>query len=154
MLKAVGSLVVRASDSRPEGLVPCQNCGGGNRWCRHLLSLRGISPSFFVLSPVWCSRPRPTTGVLLAPCHDEFRETRSDYVRQWLVTLTAVPLGLGLNPGEDMDVCKCIVPSWHGGTLNSRRASSPLVRLMGGEERWEAPDPPRVFSLKIGGKPS
>ncbi|GFS90507.1 uncharacterized protein TNCV_4097111 [Trichonephila clavipes] len=79
---AVGSLVVRASDSRPEGLgsmppntlrvhteyvlvksvgpkscglsherrdwrilpspsVPCRNCGGGDRWCRHLTSLRG-----------------------------------------------------------------------------------------------------------------
>ncbi|GFU90053.1 hypothetical protein TNCV_2439401 [Trichonephila clavipes] len=42
----------------------------------------GISPSLFVLSHVWCSRPRPTTGVLLAPCHDEFRGPRSDYVRQ------------------------------------------------------------------------
>ncbi|GFU88754.1 hypothetical protein TNCV_4444311 [Trichonephila clavipes] len=44
-----------------------------------------------------------------------------------LVTLTAVPLGLGSNPGEDMDVCKCTVPSRHGGTLNSRRAASPLI---------------------------
>ncbi|GFV73763.1 uncharacterized protein TNCV_3549121 [Trichonephila clavipes] len=26
------------------------------------------------------------------------------------------------------------------GTLNSRRAASPRVRLVGGEERWEAPD--------------
>ncbi|GFX26816.1 uncharacterized protein TNCV_1839891 [Trichonephila clavipes] len=40
-----------------------------------------------------------------------------------------------------MDVCKCIVPSWHGGTLNSRRASSPFMRLVAGEERWEIPDP-------------
>ncbi|GFU76022.1 uncharacterized protein TNCV_1540001 [Trichonephila clavipes] len=48
----------------------------------------------------------------------------------------------GSNPGEDMDVCKCIVPSQHGGTLNSRRAASPLVRLVEGGERWEAPDPP------------
>ncbi|GFS53332.1 cullin-4A [Trichonephila clavipes] len=39
-----------------------------------------------------------------------------------------------------MDVCKCILPSRHGGTLNSRRATSPLVRLE--EERWEAPDHP------------
>ncbi|GFU57345.1 hypothetical protein TNCV_3635301 [Trichonephila clavipes] len=38
-----------------------------------------------------------------------------------LATLTSVPLSLGSNPGEDMDVCsKCIVPLWHGGTLNSR----------------------------------
>ncbi|GFU05430.1 uncharacterized protein TNCV_3290811 [Trichonephila clavipes] len=36
-----------------------------------------------------------------------------------------------------MDVCKCIVPSRHGGTLNSRRAASPLVRLVAGEEMWE-----------------
>ncbi|GFY15482.1 uncharacterized protein TNCV_1572931 [Trichonephila clavipes] len=84
--RAVGSLVVRASDSRPEGLgsmppntlrvhteyvlvksvgpkscgmsherrdwrifpshsVQCRNCGGEDRWCRHLSSLRGISPS-------------------------------------------------------------------------------------------------------------
>ncbi|GFV62254.1 uncharacterized protein TNCV_985181 [Trichonephila clavipes] len=39
-----------------------------------------------------------------------------------------------------MDVCKCIVPSWHGGTLNSRRAASPLVRLVEGEEGWKASD--------------
>ncbi|GFX55534.1 uncharacterized protein TNCV_268221 [Trichonephila clavipes] len=57
-----------------------------------------------------------------------------------LATLTAVPLGLGSNPGEDMGVCKCIVPSRHGGTLNSRRATSSLVRLVEGEESWEAPD--------------
>ncbi|GFX03703.1 uncharacterized protein TNCV_2112751 [Trichonephila clavipes] len=37
-----------------------------------------------------------------------------------------------------MDVCKCIVPSRHGGTLNSRRAASPLVWLVEGEERLEA----------------
>ncbi|GFS49146.1 uncharacterized protein TNCV_2410101 [Trichonephila clavipes] len=76
----MGSLMVKASDSRPEGLVQCRNCGGGDRWCRHLSSLPGISPSKIVLFPVWCSRP--TTGVLLAPCHDKFRGPRSDYVRQ------------------------------------------------------------------------
>ncbi|GFV14181.1 hypothetical protein TNCV_526551 [Trichonephila clavipes] len=31
----------------------------------------------------------------------------------------------------------------HGGTLNSRRAASPLVKLLEGELRWEAPDPPQ-----------
>ncbi|GFW94387.1 uncharacterized protein TNCV_1433221 [Trichonephila clavipes] len=46
-------------------------------------------------------------------------------------------------PEEDMGVCKCIVPLRHGGTLNSRRAASPLVRLVEGEERWEAPDQPQ-----------
>ncbi|GFX54216.1 hypothetical protein TNCV_2338501 [Trichonephila clavipes] len=34
-----------------------------------------------------------------------------------------------------MDVCKCIVPSPHGCTLNSRRAASPLMSLVEGEER-------------------
>ncbi|GFX49160.1 hypothetical protein TNCV_5041541 [Trichonephila clavipes] len=42
----------------------------------------GVEPSLIVLSPVWCSRLRPTTGVHLAPCHDEFRGPQSDYVRQ------------------------------------------------------------------------
>ncbi|GFU26392.1 uncharacterized protein TNCV_2507101 [Trichonephila clavipes] len=64
--------------------------------------------------------------------------------------LTAVPQGLGLNPGEDMDVYKCIVPLQHGGTPNSRRAASPLVYLVEEVERWEAPDHPEVSSLKIG----
>ncbi|GFY16480.1 dimer_Tnp_hAT domain-containing protein [Trichonephila clavipes] len=37
------------------------------------------------------------------------------------------------------------------GTLGSRRAANPLVRLVEGEERWEAPDP--GFSLsKLGWK--
>ncbi|GFV78600.1 uncharacterized protein TNCV_1889061 [Trichonephila clavipes] len=32
------------------------------------------------------------------------------------------------------------VPSRHGGILNSRRAARTLVRLVEGDERWEAPD--------------
>ncbi|GFW15148.1 hypothetical protein TNCV_172951 [Trichonephila clavipes] len=52
--------------------------------------------------------------------------------------------------GEDMDVYKCIVPSRHGGTLYSRRAASPLVRLVAGDERWEAPDPSPRCSSKLG----
>ncbi|GFW40168.1 uncharacterized protein TNCV_5118511 [Trichonephila clavipes] len=31
----------------------------------------------------------------------------------------------------------------HGGTQNSRRAASPLVRLVEGEERWEDPNHPQ-----------
>ncbi|GFV71420.1 uncharacterized protein TNCV_88421 [Trichonephila clavipes] len=53
--------------------------------------------------------------------------------------MTAVPLGQGSNPGEDMDVCKCIVPSRHVGNLNSCRAASPFVRLVVGKEWWEVP---------------
>ncbi|GFY29468.1 uncharacterized protein TNCV_2626391 [Trichonephila clavipes] len=44
-----------------------------------------------------------------------------------------------------MDVCKCIVPLRHGGTLTSRRAASPLVWLVEREERWEALGHPRGF---------
>ncbi|GFT92701.1 hypothetical protein TNCV_3076861 [Trichonephila clavipes] len=43
---------------------------------------------------------------------------------------------LGSNLAEGTDVCKCIVPSRQGGSLNSRRSASPLVRLVEGEERW------------------
>ncbi|GFU03328.1 uncharacterized protein TNCV_3338451 [Trichonephila clavipes] len=71
----------------------------------------------------------------------------------WLATLIAVPLGLGSNPGEDMDICKCTVPSQHGCSLNSRRAANPLVRLVEGKERWKALDHPQGV-LKIGLKPS
>ncbi|GFV02176.1 uncharacterized protein TNCV_1573881 [Trichonephila clavipes] len=46
-----------------------------------------------------------------------------------------MPYGLGSNPGEDMDVCKCIVPLRQGVTLNSRRTASPLVCLVEGVER-------------------
>ncbi|GFX21301.1 cullin-4A [Trichonephila clavipes] len=56
-----------------------------------------------------------------------------------------MPLGLGSNPGEDTDVCKCIVPLRHGDTLNSRRTASPLVWLVEGEGRWEAPYLPQGF---------
>ncbi|GFS94011.1 uncharacterized protein TNCV_4480591 [Trichonephila clavipes] len=42
-----------------------------------------------------------------------------------------------------MDVCKCIVPSRHGGTLNSPQTASPLVKLVEEEERWEAPEHPQ-----------
>ncbi|GFW18713.1 uncharacterized protein TNCV_1369671 [Trichonephila clavipes] len=47
---------------------------------------------------------------------------------------------MGSTPRQGMDICKCIVPSRHGSTLNSRRASSPLVSLLEEEESWEAPD--------------
>ncbi|GFX97646.1 uncharacterized protein TNCV_2842061 [Trichonephila clavipes] len=60
--------------------------------------------------------------------------------------------GLGSNPGEDMDVCKCIVAARYRGTLNSRRAASPLVRLVEGQERWETSDHPQsVLPLNWGG---
>ncbi|GFV09075.1 hypothetical protein TNCV_1182561 [Trichonephila clavipes] len=63
-------------------------------------------------------------------------------------------VGLGSNPGESMDVCKCIVPLQHWDTPNSHRAASPLVTLVEGEERWEASDHLWMFSLKSGVEPS
>ncbi|GFW32016.1 hypothetical protein TNCV_2600431 [Trichonephila clavipes] len=48
--------------------------------------------------------------------------------------------GLGSNAGEGMNVCECIMPSLHGGTLIAApRVINPLVRLVEREERWEAP---------------
>ncbi|GFY30064.1 uncharacterized protein TNCV_4073771 [Trichonephila clavipes] len=46
---------------------------------------------------------------------------------------------------EKTNVCKCIVPVRHRGTLNSRRAVSTLKGLVEGEERWEAPGHPQGF---------
>ncbi|GFW94646.1 hypothetical protein TNCV_4246861 [Trichonephila clavipes] len=79
-IKAVGSLVVRTSDSRPEGLgsmpdttkdppsthgFPCRNCGGGDRGGVAIYRPFGeFHRAKIALSPVWCSRP--TTGVPLA----------------------------------------------------------------------------------------
>ncbi|GFV98978.1 mariner transposase [Trichonephila clavipes] len=42
--------------------------------------------------------------------------------------------GPGSNPVEEMDVCKCVVPLRHRGTLNIRLAASPLVCLVEEEE--------------------
>ncbi|GFS83267.1 hypothetical protein TNCV_600161 [Trichonephila clavipes] len=67
-----------------------------------------------------------------------------------LALLHGASVGLGSNTGEDMGVCERIVPLQHGGTLNSRRAASPLVCLVEGVERWEASDHLRASSLKIG----
>ncbi|GFV52020.1 transposable element Tc3 transposase [Trichonephila clavipes] len=69
---AVGSPVVRASDSRPEGLVHLQKFGGGDRIYRPF-------------GKVSLSLNRTVTCMVLkapyrhCPCHDEFRGPRSDY---------------------------------------------------------------------------
>ncbi|GFV30429.1 hypothetical protein TNCV_99041 [Trichonephila clavipes] len=56
----------------------------------------------------------------------------------WLVTERI--WGLDSNPGEGMDVYKCIVPLRQGITLKSRQAASPHMWLVEGEEKWDAPD--------------
>ncbi|GFV94316.1 hypothetical protein TNCV_2267701 [Trichonephila clavipes] len=76
----IANEVVRASDSRPEGLgsmpdatkhppsthgFTCRNCGGGDRGRVAIYRPFGeFRRAKIVLSPVWCSRP--TTGVPLA----------------------------------------------------------------------------------------
>ncbi|GFT06555.1 uncharacterized protein TNCV_3356721 [Trichonephila clavipes] len=85
-IAAVGSLVVRASDSRPEGLgsmldvtkyLPSahgftfRNCGGGDRGRVAIYRPFGeFHRAYIALSPVWCSRP--TTGVPLAHATTNF----------------------------------------------------------------------------------
>ncbi|GFW97696.1 hypothetical protein TNCV_1424601 [Trichonephila clavipes] len=56
---------------------------------------------------------------------------RPPNVGDWLI-VTILSLGCqpGFNPGEGMDVYKCVVHLWHGDALNSRRAASPLVRYI------------------------
>ncbi|GFW97870.1 transposable element Tc3 transposase [Trichonephila clavipes] len=54
-----------------------------------------------------------------------------------------VDRALASNSGEDMDVCKRILPLRHGCTLNRRRAASPLVRWVEGKGSW----PPRSCDL-------
>ncbi|GFX24133.1 cullin-4A [Trichonephila clavipes] len=44
---------------------------------------------------------------------------------------------------QSTSVGRCGTPLRHGSTLNSRRAASPLVRLVEGEERWEVHDHPQ-----------
>ncbi|GFY17813.1 uncharacterized protein TNCV_1075481 [Trichonephila clavipes] len=63
-------------------------------------------------------------------------------------------VGPWFESGEDMDVCKCVVSSRHGGTVKRSRVAISIVKLVEGEERWEVRDHPRVFSLKIGVEPS
>ncbi|GFW38063.1 hypothetical protein TNCV_835031 [Trichonephila clavipes] len=41
----------------------------------------GVKPSQIVLSPVWCSKLRLTTGVHIAFCRDDFVGPRSDNLR-------------------------------------------------------------------------
>ncbi|GFX46411.1 uncharacterized protein TNCV_238731 [Trichonephila clavipes] len=61
--------------------------------------------------------------------------------------------GLGSNPGEDTNVCKCM-PLRHGGTLNTHQAAILLVKLGEGEERWEASDHPQSILPLNWGEPS
>ncbi|GFX73164.1 hypothetical protein TNCV_1244871 [Trichonephila clavipes] len=45
------------------------------------------------------------------------------------------------------------MPIRHWGTLHRRRGTSPLLRLVEEEDRWEALDHSQGFSFKIGVEP-
>ncbi|GFU61755.1 uncharacterized protein TNCV_4612321 [Trichonephila clavipes] len=94
---AVGSLVVRASDSRPEGLgsmldvtkyppsahgFTCRNCGGGDRGRVAIYRPFG-EVSLSLNRTVTCMVLKANDRRTSSPCHDEFRGPRSDYVRQF-----------------------------------------------------------------------
>ncbi|GFY14798.1 uncharacterized protein TNCV_648411 [Trichonephila clavipes] len=94
--RAVGSLVVRASDSRPEGLgsmldvtkyppsahgFTCRNCGGGDRGRVAIYRPFG-EVSLSLNRTVTCMVLKANDRRTSCPCHDEFRGPRSDYVRQ------------------------------------------------------------------------
>ncbi|GFX87930.1 hypothetical protein TNCV_4373951 [Trichonephila clavipes] len=90
---AVGSLVVRASDSRPEGLGSLPDASEYTRSTLHAeiveVEIEVVSPSI-VRSGNFAELNRTVTCMVLkandrrtsCPCHDEFRGPRSDYVRQ------------------------------------------------------------------------
>ncbi|GFS54911.1 uncharacterized protein TNCV_3576251 [Trichonephila clavipes] len=74
------------------------------------------------------------------------------------ITNAALCLGPGTGRAYEIDLSHgraamtLQLPAQHGGTLNSRRAASPLVRLVEGEERWETSDHPQsVLPLNWGG---
>ncbi|GFW79282.1 hypothetical protein TNCV_2476891 [Trichonephila clavipes] len=45
-------------------------------------------------------------------------------------------IGLGSKLGEDMSVCKCLVPSLQGVVRDKHRAASPLERLVDRDESY------------------
>ncbi|GFU39605.1 transposable element Tcb2 transposase [Trichonephila clavipes] len=100
--RAVGSLVVRASDSKPEGLgsmldvtkyppsahgFTCRNCGGGDRGRVAIYRPFG-EVSLSLNRTVTCMVLKANDRRTSCPCHDEFRGPRSDYVRQVALATT------------------------------------------------------------------
>ncbi|GFV03544.1 uncharacterized protein TNCV_5060851 [Trichonephila clavipes] len=100
--RAVSSLVVRASDSRPEGLgsmldvtkyppsahgFSCRNCGGGDRGRVAIYRPFG-EVSLSLNRTVTCMVLKANDRRTSCPCHDEFRGPRSDFVRQVALATT------------------------------------------------------------------
>ncbi|GFY02182.1 uncharacterized protein TNCV_5100421 [Trichonephila clavipes] len=94
--------VVRASDSRPEGLgsmldvtkypasahgFTCRNCGGGDRGRVAIYRPFG-EVSLSLNRTVTCMVLKANDRRTSCPCHDEFRGPLSDYVRQMALATT------------------------------------------------------------------
>ncbi|GFS66319.1 uncharacterized protein TNCV_3856211 [Trichonephila clavipes] len=73
------------------------------------------------------------TCTLRRPYDIEVRDTNCGFIGHWF---------------EGMDVCKCIVPSRHGSTLNSHRDAIHIVRLVKREKRGEIPDHPQGVHIQ------
>ncbi|GFX12766.1 uncharacterized protein TNCV_3437401 [Trichonephila clavipes] len=108
---AVGSLVVRASDSRPEDLglmldvtkyppsahgFTCRNCGGGDRGRVAIYRPFG-EVSLSLNRTVTCMVLKANDRRTSCPCHDEFRGPRSDYVRQLLGDATTTNIAVNFD---------------------------------------------------------
>ncbi|GFW53934.1 uncharacterized protein TNCV_1086511 [Trichonephila clavipes] len=105
---AVGSLVVRASDSRPEGLgsmldvtkyppsahgFTCRNCRGGDRGRVAIYRPFG-EVSLSLNRTVTCMVLKANDRRISCPCLDEFRGPRSEYVRQVALATTTTTICL------------------------------------------------------------
>ncbi|GFX46488.1 hypothetical protein TNCV_4549271 [Trichonephila clavipes] len=86
-----------------------------------------------------CSRIRATSNVF------QDREKKKNSSRQLHASLTQ------FSSGKSIFKLTLPVPSRQGGTLNSRRAESPLVRSVDANERWKTL-PPGCFTSKLGWK--
>ncbi|GFX86235.1 uncharacterized protein TNCV_2561171 [Trichonephila clavipes] len=99
---AVGSLVVRASNARPEGLgsmldvtkyppsahgFTCRNCGGGDRGRVAIYRPFG-EVSLSLNRTVTCMVLKANDRRTSCPYHDEFRGPRSDHARQVALATT------------------------------------------------------------------
>ncbi|GFU36486.1 cullin-4A [Trichonephila clavipes] len=88
-----------------------------------------LNPSRAQTSSRWCSVVVRRGGGCQVP------------TQVWSSSLDHVSKGLGSNTREGMNVCKCIVPSQHGGILNSHK-SSPVV---GGRKSWRPLHPQGIL---------
>ncbi|GFV34753.1 transposable element Tcb2 transposase [Trichonephila clavipes] len=98
------------------------------------------SPDLNLIENVWDALGRQVAGRNYPPTNKNtlIRALTEEWDKlpQQLLDNVVQSMGLGSNPREGMDVCKCIVPLRNGDTLNSHRVASPLVRFV--KERWEA----------------